>query len=142
MSANLLELRPAQMLASAGNDSFRGRVRGRLRLKNERTKTVLRGPRERKSNPRRPVSRCSQSFFNRNRPRPRPRPYSRSEVIHRAGDESVFFAFERERPRIVNNFAASSQGAMPLRPQEKHPTPRVGGAEGASDDVITFAFPQ
>jgi hypothetical protein len=37
-----------------------------------------------------------------------PRPYSWSEVIHRAGDESVFFAFERERPRIVNNFAASA----------------------------------
>src|SRR6266404_3878242 len=38
----------------------------------------------------------------------RPRPYSRSEVIHRAGDESLFPAFERERPRIVNNFAASA----------------------------------
>jgi hypothetical protein len=36
------------------------------------------------------------------------RPYSRSEVIHRAGDESIFLAFERERPRIVNNFAASA----------------------------------
>jgi hypothetical protein len=36
------------------------------------------------------------------------RPYSRSEVIHRAGDESLFPAFERERPRIVNNFAASA----------------------------------
>ena len=36
------------------------------------------------------------------------RPYSRSEVIHRAGDESIFSAFERERPRIVNNFAASA----------------------------------
>src|ERR1700693_4660325 len=71
-SVNLFELRPAQMLTSAGNDSFRGR--GRLRLQNERTKTVLRGPRERKSNPRRRVSRCSQSFFNRNRPRTRPRP--------------------------------------------------------------------
>ena len=32
-------------------------------------------------------------------------PYSRSEVIHRAGDESNFPAFERGRPRIVNNFA-------------------------------------
>ena len=38
----------------------------------------------------------------------RARPYSRSEVIHRAGDESFFPAFERERPRIVNNFAASA----------------------------------
>src|SRR5271165_3813505 len=38
----------------------------------------------------------------------RPRPYSGSEVIHRAGDESFFTAFERERPRIVNNFAASA----------------------------------
>jgi len=38
----------------------------------------------------------------------RPRPYSWSEVIHRAGDESIFSAFERERPRIVNNFAASA----------------------------------
>jgi len=38
----------------------------------------------------------------------RSRPYSRSEVIHRAGDESFFTAFERERPRIVNNFAASA----------------------------------
>jgi hypothetical protein len=37
------------------------------------------------------------------------RPYSRSEVIHRAGDKSLFFeAFERERPRIVNIFAASA----------------------------------
>src|ERR1700678_4444569 len=36
------------------------------------------------------------------------RPYSRSEVIHRAGDESLFPAFERERPRIVNNFASSA----------------------------------
>jgi hypothetical protein len=41
-------------------------------------------------------------------PLPLPRPYSRSEVIHRAGDESLFPAFERERPRIVNNFAASA----------------------------------
>jgi hypothetical protein len=38
----------------------------------------------------------------------RPRPYSWSEVIHRAGDESIFPAFERERPRIVNNFAVSA----------------------------------
>ena len=45
--------------------------------------------------------------LNLNRPRRRRRPYSRSEVIHRAGDESFFPAFERERPRIVNNFAAS-----------------------------------
>jgi hypothetical protein len=36
------------------------------------------------------------------------RAYSPSEVIHRAGDESLFPAFERERPRIVNNFAASA----------------------------------
>jgi hypothetical protein len=36
------------------------------------------------------------------------RPYSWSEVIHRAGDESIFPAFERERPRIVNNFAVSA----------------------------------
>ena len=44
-----------------------------------------------------------------------PRPYSWSEVIHRAGDESIFPAFERERPRIVNNFAASaSSGFLPL----------------------------
>src|SRR5271156_3840624 len=44
-----------------------------------------------------------------NPPHPnRNRPYSRSEVIHRAGDESLFPAFERERPRIVNNFAASA----------------------------------
>jgi len=35
---------------------------------------------------------------------PQNRAYSRSEVIHRAGDESIFPAFERERPRIVNNF--------------------------------------
>ena len=45
---------------------------------------------------------------NRTRTRARPRPYSWSEVIHRAGDESIFSAFERERPRIVNNFAASA----------------------------------
>ena len=38
----------------------------------------------------------------------RRRSYSWSEVIHRAGDESIFPAFERERPRIVNNFAASA----------------------------------
>ena len=44
----------------------------------------------------------------RSRPRARRRPYSWSEVIHRAGDESIFPAFERERPRIVNNFAASA----------------------------------
>lgn len=37
------------------------------------------------------------------------RPYSSSEVIHQAGDKSPLFqAFERERPRIVNNFAASA----------------------------------
>ena len=42
------------------------------------------------------------------------RPYSRSEVIHRAGDESLFPAFERERPRIVNNFAASAPSGYEL----------------------------
>ena len=42
------------------------------------------------------------------------RPYSRSEVIHRAGDESIFPAFERERPRIVNNFAASAPSGYEL----------------------------
>ena len=42
------------------------------------------------------------------------RPYSRSEVIHRAGDESIFPAFERERPRIVNNFAASASSGYEL----------------------------
>ena len=42
------------------------------------------------------------------------RPYSRSEVIHRAGDESFFPAFERERPRIVNNFAASASSGYEL----------------------------
>ena len=46
--------------------------------------------------------------------RPRRRPYSRSEVIHRAGDESIFPAFERERPRIVNNFAASAPSGYEL----------------------------
>ena len=41
--------------------------------------------------------------------KPLNRPYSSSEVIHRAGDKSPLFqAFERERPRIVNNFAASA----------------------------------
>ncbi len=40
--------------------------------------------------------------------------YSRSEVIHRAGDESIFPAFERERPRIVNNFAASAPSGYEL----------------------------
>ena len=49
-----------------------------------------------------------------NRPRGRRRPYSRSEVIHRAGDESFFPAFERERPRIVNNFAASASSGYEL----------------------------
>ena len=44
----------------------------------------------------------------------RRRPYSRSEVIHRAGDESIFPAFERERPRIVNNFAASASSGYEL----------------------------
>jgi hypothetical protein len=47
-------------------------------------------------------------------PRPRRRSYSRSEVIHRAGDESIFAAFERERPRIVNNFAASASSGYEL----------------------------
>ena len=42
------------------------------------------------------------------------RPYSWSEVIHRAGDESIFSAFERERPRIVNNFAASASSGYEL----------------------------
>src|SRR6202162_3210402 len=42
------------------------------------------------------------------------RPYSRSEVIHRAGDESIFPAFEREPPRIVNNFAASASSGYEL----------------------------
>src|SRR6266446_6248177 len=42
------------------------------------------------------------------------RPYSWSEVIHRAGDESIFPAFERERPRIVNNFAASASSGYEL----------------------------
>src|SRR3984893_12393555 len=46
--------------------------------------------------------------------RPRRRPYSWSEVIHRAGDESIFPAFERERPRIVNNFAASASSGYEL----------------------------
>jgi hypothetical protein len=46
--------------------------------------------------------------------RPPNRPYSRSEVIHRAGDESFFLAFERERPRIVNNFAASASSGYEL----------------------------
>jgi hypothetical protein len=44
----------------------------------------------------------------------RRRPYSPSEVIHRAGDESLFPAFERERPRIVNNFAASASSGYEL----------------------------
>src|ERR1700729_4161405 len=48
------------------------------------------------------------------RPRPRRRPYSWSEVIHRAGVESIFSAFERERPRIVNNFAASAPSGYEL----------------------------
>ena len=47
-------------------------------------------------------------------PTNRPRPYSWSEVIHRAGDESTFPAFERERPRIVNNFAASASSGYEL----------------------------
>jgi hypothetical protein len=42
------------------------------------------------------------------------RSYSRSEVIHRAGDESLFPAFERERPRIVNNFAVSASSGYEL----------------------------
>jgi hypothetical protein len=48
------------------------------------------------------------------RPRARRRPYSWSEVIHRAGGESIFPAFERERPRIVNNFAASASSGYEL----------------------------
>ena len=50
--------------------------------------------------PRVPTSEGYPPFLNR--------PYIWSEVIHRAGDESFFPAFERERPRIVNNFAASA----------------------------------
>src|SRR6202162_3686759 len=42
------------------------------------------------------------------------RAYSRSEVIQRAGDESIFSASERERPRIVNNFAASASSGYEL----------------------------
>jgi hypothetical protein len=42
------------------------------------------------------------------RPRGRRRPYSWSEVIHKPGSKALFLAFERERPRIVNNFAASA----------------------------------
>ena len=64
---------------------------------------------------RRPPGRTKSAFErtallarNRSHNRTRPRPYSWSEVIHRAGDESIFPAFERERPRIVNNFAASA----------------------------------
>ena len=38
----------------------------------------------------------------------RNRPYSWSEVIHKPGSKAFFLAFERERPRIVNNFAASA----------------------------------
>jgi hypothetical protein len=34
--------------------------------------------------------------------------YSWSEVIHKPGSKAFFLAFERERPRIVNNFAASA----------------------------------
>src|ERR1700688_1832623 len=49
------------------------------------------------------------SSYNRRR-----RSYSRSEVIHRAGVESIFSAFERERPRIVNNFAASAPSGYEL----------------------------
>jgi hypothetical protein len=52
--------------------------------------------------------------LTRPRHRRRGRPYSRSEVIHRAGDESLFPAFERERPRIVNNFAASASSGYEL----------------------------
>jgi hypothetical protein len=40
--------------------------------------------------------------------RPDPCPYSWSEVIHKPGSKALFLAFERERPRIVNNFAASA----------------------------------
>jgi hypothetical protein len=43
------------------------------------------------------------------------RPYSSPEVIHRAGDKSpIPKAFERERPRIVNNFAASASPGYEL----------------------------
>jgi hypothetical protein len=42
------------------------------------------------------------------RARGRRRPYSWSEVIHKPGSKALFLAFERERPRIVNNFAASA----------------------------------
>jgi hypothetical protein len=48
-------------------------------------------------------------------------PYRRSEVIHRAGGESAFLAFEREQPRIVNNFARTrsfpSQVIVVLMPE-------------------------
>ena len=47
-------------------------------------------------------------------PPPSSTSYSWSEVIHRAGDESIFSAFERERPRIVNNFAASALSGYEL----------------------------
>jgi hypothetical protein len=74
-------------------------------------KKLFEARREKKPNPRQPflvaLNRSSiLQFFNRDHPRTRP--YNRSEVIHRAGVESFFPAFERERPRIVNNFAASA----------------------------------
>jgi hypothetical protein len=44
----------------------------------------------------------------------RARPYSRSEVIHRAGDESFFALSSVSGPRIVNNFAASATSGYEL----------------------------
>jgi hypothetical protein len=68
------------------------------------------------------IAACGRAFAHRLNPIPklgnrrRARPYSRSEVIHRAGDKSppFFEAFERERPRIVNNFAASASPGYEL----------------------------
>src|SRR5271167_1907260 len=51
-------------------------------------------------------------------------PYSRSEVIHRDGDEGFFPAFERERPRIVNNFAASASSGYELSSSRTRSRPR------------------
>ena len=86
------EVSPATALATTTRRA-RGR-RARARLRNAKHLTCP------QTAPRLPTT--------PNRSRARRRAYSPSEVIHRAGDESLFPAFEPERPRIVNNFAASA----------------------------------
>src|SRR6202030_3931265 len=77
-----------QILALPDNHGTRGRgrVRGRLRLKNENDSWIDEEETSRKWGARRLVSRSSQSFPNRTRPRTRARPRVR---IHLGRSENI-----------------------------------------------------